>query len=181
MARNQKSKLLKYSMSSKNKDDFDLIREHINTDKVKPLSERLQKKYYQIQRTNQLLCSGNENTLIVKTLAEELDITERYAYKLIEYAKTLYGDLQEANKEGDRYIAIEMIKKGIAKALEKGDLPTYFFGINTLIKVQGLDKTEEENFENNTPMPKVVVITNNIEVLRQKEKAKEVEYQEIEE
>jgi len=80
---------------------------------------------------------------VANAVMKEFSIEERQAYRDVKAAQKLYVRLEETNKEFERIILIESIKKNKAKAEASGQLKLVAMFDANLIKIGGYDKEFE--------------------------------------
>lgn len=90
---------------------------------------------------------------VVNAVMKEFDVEERQGYRDIKAAKKLYSRLEETDKEFERIILIESIKKNKSKAEASGQLKLIAMYDANLIKIGGYDKELEA--------PKIIQIIKN--------------------
>ncbi|MGB4775702.1 MAG: hypothetical protein WBP45_11045 [Daejeonella sp.] len=86
---------------------------------------------------------------VVNAVIKEFDVNEATAYRDVANAQRLFVRLEEVNREFERIIQIEKIKKTRDKCEAKGDFRTVAVCDTNLIKIGGYDKELEP--------PKVIV------------------------
>ncbi len=90
---------------------------------------------------------------VVNAVMKEFGIEERQAYRDVQCAQKLYVRLEETNKEFERILLIESIKKNKAKAEAQGNYKVVAMYDANLIKIGGYDKELEQ--------PKIIQIIKN--------------------
>lgn len=80
---------------------------------------------------------------VVNALRKEFGIEERQAYRDVECAQKLFVRLEDTNKEFERILLVESIKKNKAKAEAQGNLKAVAAFDANLIKIGGYDKELE--------------------------------------
>lgn len=90
---------------------------------------------------------------VVNALRKEFGIEERQAYRDVECAQKLFVRLEDTNKEFERILLVESIKKNKAKAEAQGNLKAVAAFDANLIKIGGYDKELEA--------PKIIQIIKN--------------------
>lgn len=154
-------------LSSRQKTNMDRIREHIFSGGTKPLAPREQEKYRKLRVVNQYICQVNTTQETVNLIIAELGCNEASAYLLIRESKALFGDINKADKIGQRYVLTEMYMVAAKGAMEAKDWQTYIHALDSIAKINGLTAEEVHRINmQNLVMPNIVMMDSNLDTLR---------------
>lgn len=162
----------KYLKSTGKKDTLDRLREHMFSGGLKKLNKTDQNLLKKLEFVNQLLTTNYSVSNAVKAIEREYEVTQAYAYKLIRDTKSLFGDIRESQKNGQKYILEEMYMRGALKALSANDLHAYGHFLDSIARMNGLfDNTTVQINMQQLVMPKVIMTSSDINTLREEMEA----------
>lgn len=108
------------------------------------LTEKQQEIYVRLRAAWTLLSKFHSREVVAEILIKEHGVSLSQAQRDVLDSIALYGDTQQADKEGMRLIASEMAIATFAQAKKNDD----FYGMNlatrNMIKIHGLDKANIE-------------------------------------
>lgn len=91
-----------------------------------------------------LRCQGFATTEVINMMVEEHQITERTAYRDLKDAVALFGDVEKAEKEGERQILYTITQRLLKKAEEAEDYDGAAKLVAQLIKLKRFDQLDAE-------------------------------------
>ena len=104
---------------------------------LSPLEEEMKKRW---ETAFSLLLNWHGREQAVKILKEQFDISLATAYRDINRALSLFGDITKSRKEGWRYIIFEYNQKLFQMATKDKNLETMGKCLDRMIKLADLDK-----------------------------------------
>ncbi len=147
------------------------------------LSEQdtIQKDRY--ERAFSIMCEAWSNEQTITELISLFKISRATACRDIREAKRLFGDINKASKEGERYLLAELAQRGAKKAWDLEDLDNYYKLLKLVAEIKGFDRDDAEAPDFSKMEQHVFVIvadatqiglekTPDINVLREKYKVK---------
>ena len=106
---------------------------------LSPLEEEMKKRW---ETAFSLLLNWHGREQAVKILKEQFDISLATAYRDINRALSLFGDITKSRKEGWRYIIFEYNQKLFQMATKDKNLETMGKCLDRMIKLADLDKED---------------------------------------
>lgn len=119
------------------------------------------KRYLKMYRhCYSMLLDVKSHKYIMRTLADEFELSERQSYRVLDDAKQIYSDVRKADKDINQHIAIEMAKKAFRRAKQSNSTRDMVEATKAFIKATGLDKDNVElpDFERLQPSLLVAVL-----------------------
>lgn len=128
-------------------------------------------KLQHYQKANSLLCIGYSREMAVKQLATDFNLSAAQCYVIVRETLDLFGDVAQSNKNGMKHIAYENFMLAANLARKKGDIDSMIRAQEDAAKIYDLFDYKDMPFNpEDHPMPKMIVFTNNFNVLKTEEK-----------
>jgi hypothetical protein len=154
-------------IAEREQSQLDRIRAYVfkGGEKVK-LNQEDMGKYEKLQVVNRLMTVAMTGSELAEAVCKELGVKITMAYYLIKDAKELFGDITQSSRKGEVYILKEMYLRGVAIAFEKGDIPTYLYGLDCIAKLMGLNSAEIHKINIEQLKMPDIIIDSDLETLR---------------
>jgi hypothetical protein len=106
-----------------------------------------------------LLCNYHSVQQAVPVLKKQFNISEGQAYRDINSAIRLFGNVLKSDKEGHRYIVYELAMKTYQVAAKNGDYKAMAASVQNMIKLLGLDREDPDLPDFGRMKPSINIIT----------------------
>jgi len=139
------------------KDALDAIRLHYLNGTE--LSEKHEEMRRRLSAAFSLLTNYHSIQQAIPVLQEQFGYSESSAYRDINNAIKLFGNVLKSDKEGHRYIVYEFAVKTFQLAAKNGDHKSMAAATNNMIKLLGLDRDNPDapDFSKLQPPPIVMI------------------------
>ena len=112
------------------------------------LSDKQEKKRLQYEQAHSLRMLGMSKEQTVKMLvSRKITGSMREAYRIVNAAEELYGEINKSNKDGLRHILTENLMRVYNKAMESGDLKNANKANETIARINNLINNTEIFFD----------------------------------
>lgn len=134
------------------------------------LSDKQDFKRVQYEQAHNLRLLGMSKEQTVKMLfSRKIAGSMREAYRIVNCAEELYGEVNKASKEGLRHIVTENLQRIYNMAMERGDLKNANKAQETMAKINGMINHEQLPIDISKFIIPIPVYTSDPNVFKQQE------------
>ena len=130
------------SITNKNTHFESILASYLDDKMLAKLSPTQKEMKLRWETAFSLLLNFNSREKTVQILKKQFDLSLATAYRDVNQALALFGDINKSRKEGWRYIIFEYNQNLMDKAREQDDLATMGRCLDRMIKLADLDKEE---------------------------------------
>ena len=138
------------------------------------LSSKEKHVMHRLKDAFHLMLEGKMDHEIVEFMNQEFGISERQAYRDLNDARKLYGDINKSSKEAERYILKQYLLEHRQKALAANNFQEANKAVAILAKIKGLDKADPDLPTPETFQPHTYIINVNVSTVSAPEGEKPV-------